>query len=184
MTGTLTFFVVFAGIVLLFRYLRQREINAFRYADLSVFEDFRSSRKIKPADSVENVIDIALPPSFKPEVVYQLKETLFDDVNEHFLRNLIRVAGVRFLVFTKVPLEDFLRIKEGSALMLSGKAIAFLLCDRHKLNIVCGIQLKEAGTTALKHTELLQDLFEQINKPLLEFPFANNISVAEISEQV
>jgi hypothetical protein len=94
MTGTLNFFVVFAGIVLLFRYLRQREINAFRYAGLSVFEDFRSSRKIKPADSVENVIDIALPPPIiKQEVVYQLKETLFDDVNEHFLRNLIRVAG-------------------------------------------------------------------------------------------
>jgi hypothetical protein len=68
--------------------------------------------------------------------------------------------------------------------MFSGKAISILLCDRHKLNIVCGIQLKEAGTTALKHTELLQDVFEQINKPLLEFPFANNISVAEISEQV
>jgi len=184
MTGTLTFFVVIAAIVLLFRYLRQREINAFRDADLSVFEDYRSSSKISPADSNENVIDIALPPSFKPEVVYELRETLFDEVYEHFLRNLMQVAGDRFLVFAKVPLVDFLRVKDVSALMLSGKTISFLLCDRHKLNIICGIQLKEAGTTALKHAELLQDVFEQINKPLLEFPFANNISVAEISEQV
>ena len=80
MTGTLTFFVVVAGIVLLLRHIRQREINAFRDADLSVFEEFRSTRKISPTDKTENVIDIALPPTFKAEVVYQLKETLFDEI--------------------------------------------------------------------------------------------------------
>lgn len=94
------------------------------------------------------------------------------------------MAGNKFLVFAKVPLVGFLRVKEGSALILSGKTISFLLCDRQRLNITCGIQLKEAGTPALKHAELLQGVFEQIQKPLLEFPFANNISVAEISEQV
>ena len=184
MTGTLIFFVVVAGIVLLFRHIRQREINAFRDADLSDFEEFRSTRKINPTDNAENVIDIALPQSYKPNVVYQLKEIIFDEVYEHFLKNLMQVAGDKFLVFAKVPLVDFLRVKDGSALILSGKTISFLLCDRQKLNITCGIQLKEAGTTALKHVELLQDVFEQIQKPLLEFPFANNISVAEISEQV
>jgi len=184
MTGTLTFFVVVAGIVLLLRHIRQREINAFRDADLSVFEEFRSTRKISPTDKTENVIDIALPPSFKTEVVYQLKETLFDEIYERFLKNLMQVVGDRFLVFAKVSLVDFLRVKDGSPLMLSGKTVSFLLCDRHKLNIICGIQLKEAGTVALKHAELLQDVFEQIQKPLLEFPFANNISIAEIREQV
>ena len=184
MTGILTFFIVVTGIVLLFRYLRQREIDAFRSADLSVFEEFKSTRKISPAENIENVIDIALPESFKPEVSYQLKETLFDEIYDHFLRNLMQVVGDRFLVFAKVSLVDFLRVEGGSALLLSDKTVSFLLCDRHTLNIICGIQLKEAGTAALKHAEVLQDVFKQIQKPLLEFPFANNISIAEISEQV
>ncbi|HAK50829.1 MAG TPA: hypothetical protein DCM54_02850 [Gammaproteobacteria bacterium] len=130
----------------------------------------------------ENVVN--LPLNVKPEVTYELKANLFDEVLQNFLINLTKVVGDRFLIFSKVPLQDFVHIQGASNMLLTGKTISLLLCEKSSMKIVCGIDLRESGMNAVKQSEMLQDVFQKIQRPLFQFPFVNDISVAEISEEI
>ena len=195
MTGFLTFLVVIAAIVMLFRYLRQREIEAFRDADLSVFENFNAAKKLAKVDPlVQAYTDktaatgtaqkkvVNLPQSVIVDTTYELKETIFDDIHGQFLALFNQVLGDRYQVFARVAFADFLRVE--SPLLISGKSIAFLICHRANLDILCGVHLQEAGVDKRRHRDLLQEVFRQIHKPLIEFPFVGDISLAEIQEKL
>jgi predicted RNA-binding Zn-ribbon protein involved in translation (DUF1610 family) len=189
---------IFVAMAILLRYLRKREIEAFREADMSVFEDFRTVRGRKPADpaaikaqapatSNSNVVKLPASESSQPVApVYELKNGLFDEVHRLFYERLEKVAGAKYRIFVAVPLEDFVRVSQEKTgeRILRGRKISFLLCNRNVMSVACGVQLRGAGSEYIRQFDFLQELFRQIEKPLLEFPLINNISEQEIREKL
>lgn len=202
----MAWFIIFISIigvfVMLFRYLRKREMEAFREADMSVFEDFKAKREEKLVDPIalkaqaflassgaekSNAATLPAPESTQPvEPVYLLKKDLFDEVHRSFYENLERVAGKKFRIFVGVPLHEFIRTgpEKRSETGLGGKRVSFLLCNKNAMTIACGIQLRGAGSEPGRQFDFLQELFRQIEKPLLDFPLVGNISEAEIREHL
>ncbi len=191
MTWFLTLAVIVGGVLVLFRYLRKREIEAFRDADISAFGNFGAengaeNRHLSLGSSVvpnRSAREVASQPDVAErgaKAEYELKDAALDDVHRSFLLNLHRVIDGRYLVLAKAPLSEFLRGR--LPVELSGKSISFLLCDRASVAVSCGIHLREAGKDKLRQSEQLQEAFGQIDRPLYEFPLTNGISVAEIQE--
>lgn len=177
-------------------------MDAFREADMSTFEDFKTEREIKRRDPVavkakaflsssgashSNVITLRASESSQPIApVYELKKGLFDEVRRLFYESLERVAGGKYRIFVNVPLEEFIRVgkeKTGERI-LRGKNVSFLLCNKNAMTVACGIQLRGAGSEFNRQFDFLQELFRQIEKPLLDFPLINNISEEEIKQKL
>ncbi len=200
MLGFTLFVSIILGFFLLLRWMRRREIEAFRDADLSVFEDFKATenydtparlREAEPADiRTSQLVDSALkniPQDKSVQIaLFQLKEKVFDEVHRHFYENLESVIGGRYRIFVDVPLMDFVRLKEGKDGdgQLKGKNISYLICGRDQLDVFCGIQLKGAGQTFSQYADYLDSLFVQLGRPILHFPLVNHVSVDEIEEQL
>ena len=202
----MAWFIIFISIiivfVMLFRYLRKREMEAFREADMSVFEDFKAKREKKLIDPIElkakaflasggakksMTATLSAQESSQPnESAYVLKKDLFDEVHRLFYENLERVAGKKFRIFVSVPLHEFIRTGPDKAneLGLRGKHVSFLLCNKNAMTVACGIQLRGAGSDPDRQFNFLKELFRQIEKPLLDFPLVSNISEAEIRENL
>jgi len=200
MMGFIVFIGVLLGGVLGLRYLRKREIEAFREADMSVFEDFKATRDEKLIDPVKvkaqsylaatsssNVVTIPTADTIQPHSpVYELKKELFSAVYRHFYGNLEKVAGEDYRIFVDVPLEEFISVRQEKTgdQILKGKTISYLLCSKADLSVAFGIQLRGAGQEFNRQFEFLKSLFLQIEKPLLDFPLIDNISMEEIREKL
>lgn len=204
MVSFIIFIFIVVGLWMLLRYLRTREIQAFRDADMSVFEDFtarREERLIDPlavkaqalaaknaaknaAKMIKNNSSIATLPavdhSLPVQPIYTLKKGVFDEAHRSFYEDLQEVTGSRYRVLIDVPLGEFVQVEESSAQVLEGKRISTLLCEKKGMVIACGIQLEGAGAEFKQQFEFLQSLFLQIGKPLFDFPPVNNISKTEI----
>ena len=170
MGGFLFFVLLAGGLVLLLRYLRRREVEAFRRGD---------NTRLKELDIQPELPTPVVPlaPSRATEG-YVARERLLDDVHSRFLHLISDVAGQQYHVFVRVPLKDF--VKSGSP--VPALRITFLLCRRKDSSIVCGVLLRSAGPTELETRERLKQVFAQINLPLVEFPMVQDISAAEITE--
>jgi predicted nucleic-acid-binding Zn-ribbon protein len=203
MLGFIIFLGIVVGSVLVLRHLRNREIEAFREADMSVFEEFKAVREVKQIDPIAvkaqsfltaksgnaNSKIVALPAaeSVQPlRPVYKIRKELFSEVHRNFYRNLESVAGENYSIFVDVPLEEFVTVSQEKTgdRILKGKTISYLLCSKEALTVVCGIQLRGAGQELNRHFEFLKDLFLQIEKPLLDFPLVGDISREEIKEKL
>jgi predicted nucleic-acid-binding Zn-ribbon protein len=200
-------FIVFLGVVVGsffgLRYLRRKEMEAFREADMSVFEEFDAERKEEAIDPIaikaqsylaatsksagSNVVALPSAETSQPlKPVYKLRRELYTEVYRHFFKNLEEVTGGNYRIFVDVPLEEFIVVSQEKTgeRILKGKTISYLLCSRADLVVVCGIQLRGAGPELNRHFEFLKGLFLQIEKPLLDFPLVNNISKREIKEKL
>ena len=112
-----------------------------------------------------------------------MKAHLFDEVYCNFYENLELVLQGKYRIFTEVQLDSFIRVEEHD-LLLRGKRIQFLICERDEMTAFCGIQLKGAGASFSQYSDFLKDVFQSVGIPLIEFPLVNNISQAEIRESV
>ncbi len=200
MSGFVLFVSISLGFFLLLRWMRKREVEAFRDADLSVFEDFKTKEKVDTASHRNGsqqidlrtslLVDSALQNLPRKEPVriasFQLKEKVFDEVHRSFYENLESVIAGRYRVFVEVPLVDFVRPAEGANGdgQLEGKTISYLLCGKDTLVVFCGVQLKGAGRDISQYAEFLDSLFVQLGVPILHFPMVSHISVEEIKEQL
>lgn len=196
----MTGFIIFVGILVLLgmflRYLRKREIEAFREADFSVFQDFAANRQDvsverldeKTAAVAANVVNLrgaatthSAPTG--PIVRYAARDAVFDEIHRNFLTVLEDVLDDHFRVFVRTPLGEFLRVEEGH-IDLRSRYISFLVCDRERLDVVCGILLQGASPTEAENLRLLEDVFSQLDKPLYVFPMLANISRKEVRDKI
>ncbi|MDA0788440.1 MAG: hypothetical protein O2780_03170 [Proteobacteria bacterium] len=184
MTGFVILFVVVVAVVMLLRTLRRREIAAFRDADLSALENFRIERSEanpeRVSDQVEAIATAAgidLASLNAPVAQYSLRKTTLDEVHQRFLTTLYQILDGSLVVLVKLPLTDFIRTK--SPMGLAGKVVSFLICDKFDLAVRCGIVL---GEPRARSGDIIEQVFEQIGKPLVRFPPAIDISPAELSD--
>ena len=189
----LILFIGFIGfVVVLFRFMRKREIEAFMEADLSEFQGFASGRDdvevvATPQEDVAaatNVVSLtSARPVREPDIRFTARDSVFDEIHRNFLAVLEQVLDNRFRVFVHVPLSDFLRVEAGN-IDLRQRAISFLVCDRDKLRISCGIMLQGASPTEVAHFKFLEEAFGQIEKPLVTFPMLTEYSHKEVNEKL
>ncbi len=197
MNGFLFFVAIVTGIVLLLRYFRKREIEAFRDADIAVLEQFRATAG-KQAGAVAELTPGADTPALPSNVfalpvqavaadvsAFELKPAVFDEVIRSILVRLEEAVVGRYRILVDVPLDDFVRSEvRAEAMRLRNRRVSFALTPRHNFELVAGIYLKGAGMDHVKEHEFLDSVFTQIGKPLLDFPLVADLSVAEIREQL
>jgi ssDNA-binding Zn-finger/Zn-ribbon topoisomerase 1 len=198
MAGFITFICIVAGTTMLFRFLRKREMEAFREADMSAFEDLKLVREKKLIDRValkgqaaiaanSNVVSLPASETSQPiQPVFTLKKALFDEVHRLFYECLEKVVGNKYRIFVDVPLEDFVRVRQEKTgeRILRGRKLSFLVCNKKSMTLVCGIQLRGSGSDFDRQFHFVKELFSQIEKPLIDFPMINNISQEEIREKL
>lgn len=196
----MTGFVIFAGViavmVIIFRHWRKREMEAFLETDLSVFEEFNIAGDSENADPDQikalaiaaNVVSMPVGAD-KENVpgasVFRVKDKAFDDVHRSCLQTLDQVIDERFRVFVHVPIQDLARSDEKEYQeRLRGKTLSFLVCDRDSLAVTCGIQIKGAGATEAEGHAFIEDVFRQIDKPLITLPMLTAYSSLELKESL
>ena len=199
MYGFLLFVVFIVGIVMIFRLLRKREIEAFRDADLSDFAEFRdahpeieSIQKEIPKPLGSNVIPVEFnasgqvrPVQFQGNVIYQRRRAVFDEFTRELLRILDEVVGKKYRILVHVPLRDFVRVENPQpGDMLMRRSVTFLICDVKYMSVACGIQLQGNSSSEHKDTDFLEAVFRQIERPLVVFPMVSGYSTMEVSEKL
>lgn len=189
MNGFIIFVCVLAGIYWLARYLRQREVEAFLDADLSVLQDMKTDALKVDLPAVatavpDNVVSLAnrTMAAAGPEDSFTLREALLDELHREFLQKLETVLAGRYRVFVQVPLTDFVR-SPGDARLL-GRHVSFLCCHPATFAVAFGIALKGAGPTEASRHSFLETVFRGINRPLLSFPLVPNVSLREIEQGI
>lgn len=199
--------LIIVGIIYLLRYLRQREVNAFLDTDMMDFQtfDLQQKKEQKTPDPLmaraeayaavhPGVVKLkrneAAPgeelPTYVPDpTLYVLKEQVFDEVTRNMLVNLVDIVPESVCVLFDVPLSEFVYAEkdENAAHRLSTNRIAFLLCNRDDLSVICGVQLKGNGATA-HGPDFVKSVFSDIGRPLLEFPLSGDISEFEIRDRL
>ena len=184
MSGFLVTAAIVGAIVLLFRRLRAREIEAFKEADISMFEELKVQLQ-SSSDSSSNVIPLPVAAAEQAEAGYKLKPALFDEVHRRFYENLEDAVGKKYRILVDVPLAEFIRSDQAAERRrLRANSVSFVLTPHHKLELVAAISLKGAGMDYQQKAGLLKEVFRQIERPLIEFPMLNNISVQEIRDQL
>lgn len=190
MEGFLIFAMVVAVIVLLFRYLRKREIEAFRQADMGALQAFNTDREKsgkEPVDLPDEVL-IARAAQFVEKVqdkpAVELRDGLFDEIHQRFYFELERALDKRLRIFVHVPINAIVRGDAELQNRLLNKTVSFAICDPVSLKIVAGVQLKNAGSDAQFEHDLKIQIFEQIAIPLITYPMIGGISALEILDQL
>lgn len=203
MKGFTIFLLLVVGIVYLFRWLRQREIDAFRDADVAEFQTHALTRRKTAAPDTDKAMARAEAfAALNPDIVrlerpatemqdelltaqapdptlYQLKTHAFDEVTKNLLVQLGKVLGPAYQCLTNVPLSDFVRVTDGNELNLKTRQVPYLVVARGSLEVVCGLQLKDGAAGSVDY---LKSVFADIGRPLLEFPVSADISEAEVRE--
>lgn len=201
MTGLLIFAAFIVGLVLLFRYLRKREVEAFMDADMTDFHLHNAAAKKENKDPLmaraeayaalnPNVVSLETTrPSDTEEVdvnalpdptLYRLKAGPFDEIKKHFLITLHEVLESEFALLSDVPLAEFVTSeKKENDYKLQNTRVGYLICDKKDMGIICGVQFKgEQGG------DFIKGVFGDIGLPLVEFPPSADVSRDEISDQL
>ena len=190
MEGFLIFAFVIFLTVIFFRYLRKREIAAFREMDMGALQSFNAEREkagkepvVVPDEAlIAQAAKLVSPPEESLEV--ELREGLFDEIHRHFYLELERAVEKQLLIFVQVPLNALIRGDSQIQNRLKHKSISFVLCNPLNLKVIAGFQLKNAGSDAVLDDELKARIFAQIKVPLITFPMIGGISTAEIFDQL
>jgi len=206
------FFVVFiTGFVLLLRYLRKREVESFMESDMVDFQTFRQTHEVlKKPDPIivqaeayvamnpgvielkkdspsadhgvqaESLISVNAP----APILHHLKSYSFDEVTRNMLVLLGKVAPRGVLVLLNVPLAEFVKTDTGEASNLTKIKVTYLLCDATRLEVICGVQHRDAGATGRQPIDHVKSIFGDLGLPLLEFPVSNDISEDEVRDKL
>jgi len=190
MDGFLIFVFIVFLIVVLFRFLRKREVEAFRQADMGVFQSFNAEREKAGKDPVV-VPDEALiahatqfVKAQDDQLEVELRDGLFDEIHRCFFLELERAVEKKLRVLAHVPMTAIIRCDAQTQHRLRQKTISFVVCNPVNMNIVAGFQLKMAGSDARTDDDLKTRIFELVGVPLITFPMIAGISAAEILDQL
>lgn len=197
--------VVIISVVYLFRWMRQREIDAFLEADMKAFHTFKVSQKeseapdpilaraetyaalnpgaVKPVRLESEEASDPLLLSSPDPTLHFLREQTFDEVTRNLLLQLLQIVPPDVVVLRDVPLSEFVRVAEGGDYKLTSYRVAFLLCTADTLSVICGLQLKEP-VSALSGADFVKGVFNDIGRPLLELPVSNDVSAVELNDML
>jgi len=211
MKGFFLFVVFTTGFVLLLRYLRKREVESFMESDMADFQTFRQTHEVlKKPDPITAQAEAyaAINPGIielkkyspgadagvKPDrlnfvdapvpILHRLKSHLFDEVTRNMLILLGKVAPRGVLVLLNVPLSEFVKTHTGETSNLAALKVTYLLCDATRLEVICGVQHRDAGATGRQPIDQVKSVFGDIGLPLLEFPVSNDISEHEVRDKL
>ncbi|HAT28479.1 MAG TPA: hypothetical protein DCS89_15790 [Gammaproteobacteria bacterium] len=211
MKGFFLFVVFTTGFVLLLRYLRKREVESFMESDMADFQTFRQTHEVlKKPDPITAQAEAyaAINPGIielkkyspgadagvKPDrlnfvdapvpILHRLKSYLFDEVTRNMLILLGKVAPRGVLVLLNVPLSEFVKTHTGETSNLAALKVTYLLCDATRLEVICGVQHRDAGATGRQPIDQVKSVFGDIGLPLLEFPVSNDISEHEVRDKL
>jgi hypothetical protein len=206
------FFVVFiAGFALLLRYLRKREVDSFMDSDMVDFQTFKQTheapkkpdpiiaqveayaamnpgviklKKDKPGADDGVAPDSLVFSDAPAPILHRLKSYSFDEVTRNMLVLLGIVAPKGVLVLLNVPLSEFVKTDTGEVSNLTTTKVTYLLCDATSLEVICGVQHRDAGPTGRQSIDHVKSVFGDIGLPLLEFPVSNDISEHEVRDKL
>jgi hypothetical protein len=206
------FFVVFiAGFVMLLRYLRKREVESFMESDMADFQTFKQThetpkkpdpiiarveayaamnpgvielKKNTPVAADEGEPDSLVFVDAPAPILHRLKRYTFDEVTRNMLTLLGTVAPKGILVLLNVPLSEFVKTDNGKDSNLTTTKVTYLLCDATTLEVICGVQQRDAGSTGRQPIDHVKSVFGDIGLPLLEFPVSNDISEHEVRDKL
>lgn len=129
-------------------------------------------------DNVQNAPQkIADKPTGKLDDV-QLKQIIFSEAHRKLLHNLDQLLGERYRVFTHLPLEEFLELRED---VPQGRRISFIICDAAYLQVAAGVEIQSAGPENLA---FLSKVFSQVNVPLVCLTKLEASNVSQIREKL
>ncbi len=206
------FFVVFVtGFVLLLRYLRKREVESFLESDMVDFQTFKQTHETpgqpdpvmaqveayaamnpglvelkKPSPSLDEVAqaDSLVFVDAPAPILHHLKSSSFNEVTRNMLVLLSKVAPKGVLVLLNVPLSEFVKTDTGEVSNLATTKVAYLLFNATSLEVICGVQHRDAGVTGRQPIDHVKSVFGDIGLPLLEFPVSNDISEHEVRDKL
>ena len=190
MEGFLIFAIVIAVIVMFFRFLRKREIAAFRQADMAALQSFNSDREKSGKEPVE-IPDEALVaraalltkvPDKALEV--ELRKGLFDEIHQRFYFELERAVEKQLGIFLHVPVNAIVRCDSDLQNRLLHKTVSFVICHPVSLKVIAVIQLKNGGSGADGELDLKTRILSEVGIPLITYPMISGISATEILDQL
>ena len=179
--------VVVASVVMLFRFLRPREIEAFQDADMSNFRDFSGARPesaLSPEqESQVNVVQLKAAAAAAPKV-YASRQMVLDEPRQLFQTALEASVGEGVRVMPRVPLTEVIHADDKAAEhWLRSRTLSFAVCS-HDFTLLCGVHLAGASGSEKQTAIFFEDVFSQANKPLLTFPLMAPPSAAELEEML
>lgn len=190
MSGFIVFVGIVAGLVFLFRYMRKRELDAFKGEDINALKDFTPA---KAAPDTPPVIDVAelrakyadLPETVRAteQIVYAARGPVLDEIHRTVLAVLDDLLAERFRVFVQMPLTDFVRVEEGSTTLI-GKQVSFLVCYRNTMAVAFGVMFRGAGSIEVDRHSMVAEVFRQMEWPLVSLPLVSGLSPAEVEDGV
>mgnify|MGYP001051833045 CR=1 FL=1 len=122
---------------------------------------------------------------------YNPRPFLYSQQERQFLGQLVWAVGQYSLIFGKVRLGDVVQVSPGAGRVANKEGfdiiarhhIDFLLCDRKTTQVICAIELYDAGASpkrVLAEARLKDRILKEANIPLARFPLANEYRSAEI----
>lgn len=192
MGGFLAFSALLVVFVIVVRYLRKREVEAFMGEDLNVLKDFKPAKSGRGEDPGP-IVDVEALTARYPDVAktaiapggpdYELRDVIFDEIHRNLIDILDQILPDSYRVFVQVPLTSFVREQDGHA-SLYGKSVSVLVCERTTHKVAFAILLRGAGAMEMEHHRFLADLFRKLDKTLVVLPMVSGISTAEVREVI
>lgn len=194
--------VIVVGIVLVLRRMRRRELEAFLDADIGDFQTFQARPveatqeknalmaraeayaamnpgSVTPQPLASNDPDALNPLQAPDPNLFRPKTPAFDEITRNMFAMLSQAAGPDVQVLKDVPLTEFVGADAAAMMRLSTTRISYLLARRDGLIPLCGIELKDKQAL-----DYLRGVFGDIGLPILVFPAKNDVSLAEIHDQL
>ncbi len=185
----LVFLLVVAAVVMLFRHLRRKEVEAFRETDISVLEEFEPKAERKPVDPIALKAEAYLrsgsgaPSRFDsptPSTVYRFRDAVFDPPHASFFQHLQEIAGATHTIFVRVPLSEFVDCAGPVPQEFATQTVSFLLCESRDMRVSCGIRLLGGEPPGFGKEDLLGHVFERLNTPLVTFSHAGQVHAGQV----
>jgi hypothetical protein len=122
----------------------------------------------------------------EPTSDYQLKDELLNDSELALFINLQKYLGDKFIVLSKVRIEDFVKVPEkdldygerqGMRGRIKSRHVDFLICDRADTKPLLAIELdghSHFGAKSQARDEFVNELYKSIGLPIEHIPVGAN----------
>lgn len=199
MLSILVIILIVIGAIVYFRRLRQREVEEFMGADMSLLE----ASSTKP--SVEGVAETVTRSSIeaKREALSSLKDSnqhvsnqgatqlehaslaladnFLDDTHGLLYRALIEVLGQQYYLAMYVPLSDLVETKDPlETEKLRSYRLGCLICNKETFHPITGIYMAKSILVESAESDLVKGIFARADIPLISLAKDESFSPADL----
>lgn len=198
MLTLLVIVLVVIGLFIYFRRLRQREIEEFMAADMSLLEA-ASGKEKDQTSGVEPQIRFHVEDAKKTQAKklsdhesvkveegsLELSDELLDETHRLLYRSLMGVLGQQYYLAMNLPLSDIVKTRDPLVRNKIGSfRIGCLVCNKETFHPITGIYLDKAGLLESEESELIQDIFAKADIPLIRLPKDERYSPADLKQKL